>query len=113
MRLTIFNMPPPGEQFVFHQRDVGFDAGGVAVHEERDGAGRRQHGDLRVAIAMLPASLQRAVPAVARFFLQIIEFLARLNLLRRASRCSWMTPSMDSTLSFASGLATCAQRASR
>ena len=41
------------EEFVFHQRDVGFDAGRVAIHEERDGAGRGEHGDLRIAVAVL------------------------------------------------------------
>ena len=72
-----------GEQFVFHERDVGFDAGRVAIHQERNGAGRREHGDLRVAIAVLPALGQRAVPGLARLVLEIIEFLARLDCLRR------------------------------
>ena len=31
---------------VLHQRQVGLDAGGVAVHHEADGAGGRQHCDL-------------------------------------------------------------------
>jgi hypothetical protein len=46
-----------GEQLVFHQRDVGLDPGGVAIHQEADRAGRREHGDLRVAITVrLPTS---------------------------------------------------------
>ncbi len=47
---------------VLHQRQVGLDAGGVAVHHEADGAGGRQHGDLRVAVAVLLAVLQGFVP---------------------------------------------------
>ena len=53
-----------GEQFVFHQRDVGFDAGGVAVHQEGDGAGRREHGDLRVAVAVLLAAWRARGPSI-------------------------------------------------
>ena len=52
-----------GEQFVFHQRDVGLDPGRVAIHQERDRAGRREHGDLRVAITVLLPSSQRADPS--------------------------------------------------
>ena len=68
------------EQFVFHERDVGFDAGGVAIHEEGDGASRREHGDLGVAVAMLLTFGQGTIPAMAGFSLEIIEFGARLNL---------------------------------
>ena len=50
------------QQLVLHQRDVGLDAGRVAVHQEGDGAGGRQHGDLRVAIARCAAAFERAVP---------------------------------------------------
>ena len=49
---------------VLHQRQVRLDAGGVAVHHEADGAGGRQHRDLRVAIAELLAVLQSFVPGV-------------------------------------------------
>ena len=41
-----------GELLELDQREVGLDAGGVAIHDEADGAGRRDHRDLRVAIAM-------------------------------------------------------------
>jgi len=41
-----FQHAAAGEQFVFHERNVGFHAGGVAVHQERDRAGGREHGDL-------------------------------------------------------------------
>src|SRR6056297_3048137 len=46
-----------------HQPEVGFDPGGVAVHHQPDGAGRRQHGSLGVAVAVLAAELQCLVPA--------------------------------------------------
>ncbi len=51
-----------GELLELDQREVGLDAGGVAVHHEADGAGRRDHGRLRVAEAVLGAERQRAVP---------------------------------------------------
>ena len=67
------------EQFVFHQGDVGFHAGRVAVHEKGNRAGRREHRDLRVAKTRFPAAFQRAVPALAGFLFQIIKFRARLD----------------------------------
>ena len=36
------------EQLVFYERNVRFDSGGVAIHQETDCARRREHGDLRV-----------------------------------------------------------------
>ena len=47
-----FQHAAAGEQFVFYQRDVRFDAGRVAIHQETDRAGGRENGDLRVAITM-------------------------------------------------------------
>ena len=44
-----------GELLELHQREVGLDAGGVAIHDEADRAGRRDHGRLRVAVAVLLA----------------------------------------------------------
>ena len=41
---------------------VGLDAGGVAVHEEPDGARRRQHRGLRVAHAIGLGQVHRLVP---------------------------------------------------
>ena len=43
------------ELLVLDEGEVGLDAGGVAVHHEADGAGGREDGDLRVAIAVLLA----------------------------------------------------------
>ena len=51
-----------GELLEFHQREIRLDAGGVAIHHEADGAGRRHHGGLRVAVAMQFAEFQRLVP---------------------------------------------------
>ncbi len=67
------------QQFIFDQGDVRLDAGGVAVHEEGDGAGGGQDGDLGVAIAGFLAAFQGAVPAVARLVLEIGKFLAGMN----------------------------------
>ena len=51
-----------GELLELHQREVGLDAGGVAIHHQADGAGRRDHRHLRVAEAVRAAELERAVP---------------------------------------------------
>ena len=51
-----------GELLELDQREVGLDAGGVAIHHQADGAGRRDHRGLGVAIAMLLAEGQRQVP---------------------------------------------------
>ncbi len=53
---------------VLHQRQVGLDAGGVAIHHEADGARGRQHRDLRVAVAELLAVLQGFVPGALAGF---------------------------------------------
>ena len=44
------------------QREVRLDAGRVAVHQEGDRAGRREHRRLGVAVAVLLAELDRLVP---------------------------------------------------
>ena len=49
---------------VLHQRQIGFDAGGVAIHHEADGAGGREHGDLRILVAVLFAEGQRRRPRI-------------------------------------------------
>ena len=46
-------------------REVGLDAGGVAIHDQTDRAGRGDHGRLGVAVAMLLAELDGAVPGGA------------------------------------------------
>ncbi len=46
---------------VLDERDVRLDAGRIAIHHEGDGAGGREHGDLRVAVAVLLAELERLV----------------------------------------------------
>ncbi len=38
---------------VLHEREIRLNAGSIAIHHEADGAGRRQHSDLRVAEAVL------------------------------------------------------------
>ena len=96
-----------GEQLVFHQRDVGLDAGGVAIHEEADGAGGREHGDLRVAVAVLAGrSASARSQQSARLVLEVMRTRSLGWMSSTASRCSSMTSSMDSTLSLASGLST-------
>ena len=48
------------------QREVRLDAGGVAVHDQADRAGRRDHRGLGVAIAVGLAPLERLIPGRAR-----------------------------------------------
>ena len=64
-----FQHAAAGEELVFDQRDVGFDAGRIAIHQERNGAGRCEDGDLRVAVAVLaaPASAPSQVLRASSF----------------------------------------------
>ncbi len=48
------------------QREVGLDAGRVAVHQEADRPGRREHRRLRVAIAVAIALLDGLIPGGPR-----------------------------------------------
>ena len=59
-------VPAAGELLELHQGEIGLDAGGVAVHDQADGAGGRDHRRLRVAVAVLLAELHRAVPGALR-----------------------------------------------
>src|SRR3546814_12436269 len=51
-----------GELLELHDGEVGLDAGGVAVHHQADGAGRRDHRGLGIAEALSLAHLHRLVP---------------------------------------------------
>ena len=51
-----------GELLELDQGEVGLDAGGVAIHHQADGAGRRDDRDLRVAVAVLLAERERVAP---------------------------------------------------
>ena len=55
-----------GQLLEFYQREVGFDAGGIAVHDEADCAGGRDDRRLGIAIAMRFAQRDREVPGLAR-----------------------------------------------
>ena len=55
-----------GELLELHQREIGLDAGGVAIHQEADRAGRRDHGRLRVAEAI--GGAEAAAPRSRRAF---------------------------------------------
>ena len=54
-----------GELLEFDQREIGLDPGGVAIHHQADGAGRSDDGDLGIAVAVLLAELERAVPGAS------------------------------------------------
>ena len=51
-----------GQLLELHQREVGLDTGGVAVHHQPDGAGGRDDAGLGVAVAVLLAQLERMIP---------------------------------------------------
>ena len=51
-----------GELLELDQREIGLDAGGVAIHHQADRAGRRDDRDLRVAIAVR----SRRAPSASR-----------------------------------------------
>src|SRR5262249_4584599 len=54
-----------GELFELDQREIRLNAGGVAIHYEADGAGRRDHRDLRIAKAVLLAERKCAFPGAS------------------------------------------------
>ena len=51
-----------GQLLELDQGEIRFDSSGVAIHDQADGAGRRDHRGLRVSVAMGLAHLQRPVP---------------------------------------------------
>ena len=55
-------VPAAGELLEFHEREIGLDACRVAIHHETDRAGRRDDGDLRIAITMRLTEQDRLVP---------------------------------------------------
>src|SRR5579885_1791610 len=76
---------PAADQFlVLDQRDIGLDAGRVAIHHESDRAGGRNHGSLRIAIADGAPELQRVVPDVAGSLPQFQRHVLGLELFASA-----------------------------
>ncbi len=57
-----FEVAASSELLEFHQRKVRLDPRGVTIHHEADRAGWRDDGNLRVAVSVLFAKLQRIVP---------------------------------------------------
>ena len=55
---------------VLHQRQIGLDAGGVAIHHEADGAGGGQDCYLGVAVAVFFAVGEGFVPALFAGFVE-------------------------------------------
>ncbi len=73
------------ELLVLHQRDVGFDAGRVAIHHEADGAGRRQHGGLRVAVTEVFTELDGIVPRLLRAGVEVVRHVPGVDVLDRVA----------------------------
>ena len=91
---------------VLDESEIGFDAGGIAIHHEADGAGRREDGDLRIAVAMLLAMGESLVPAIAEASMSSLSWgvtngsaLVRdLPMLLTSARCMRMTSRKGSRL---------------
>ena len=77
------DQPAAHQLLVLHQGQVRLDARGVAIHHEADGAGGGQHGDLRVAVAVLHAAGQALIPGLLGRFPQILRNIARVDVLQR------------------------------
>ena len=67
------------ELLELHEREVGLDAGRVAVHDQADRAGGRDHGGLGVAVAVPLAQLERRVPRQARGAQQVLGAVGRVD----------------------------------
>ena len=59
-----FEITTACELLEFHQSEIGLNAGRVAIHDKADRAGRRDNGDLRIAIAVLLAQRKREIPGL-------------------------------------------------
>ena len=77
------HQPAADELLVLDERDVRLDAGRVAIHHEADRAGRREHGGLRVAVAVLLAELDALVPDVLRVLEEILRHVRLVDVLER------------------------------
>ena len=86
------HLPAADELLELHEREVGLDAGRVAVHEERDRPGRREHRRLRVAVAVHLAELDGLLPrARGRRRAAPSSGIAPSGIAYEASRCIRMT----------------------
>ncbi len=61
-----------GELLELDEREVGLDAGGVAVHQQADGAGGGDDSDLGVSEAVLLAEVQGFIPCADGAIQQVI-----------------------------------------
>ena len=57
-----FDHAAADQLLVFHQCQIGLDAGGVAIHHEANSASGREHRNLRIAVAVLLAVGEGIVP---------------------------------------------------
>ncbi len=56
-------IPSTGQLLELDQGKVRFDPGRIAIHDETDRTGRRDHGDLRVAVSVSGSEFQGAIPS--------------------------------------------------
>src|SRR5260370_6105049 len=74
-----------GEQLIFYERNVRFDPGGIAIHQEADRARWREHGYLCVAITVAVSYVSRCVPSLCGFLFQMGELFCVRDLVHRTS----------------------------
>ena len=67
------------EQLVLNQRDIRFDAGGVAIHQKRDGPGWSQHGHLCVPVTVLSPQRECLIPALLGRLPKAAELLRHVD----------------------------------
>ena len=83
------HLPAADQLLELDEREVGLDAGRVAVHQERDRAGGRQHGRLRVAVAVRSPSSTASSHAALGGVQQLgVRDRARRSRTRRRGACA-------------------------
>ncbi len=56
----------PGELLEFDQSEIGFDARGIAIHDQADSPRGRDHSSLSIAVAVRASKLIRTIPSSLR-----------------------------------------------
>src|SRR5262249_1493592 len=74
-----------GEKLVFYESNIGFNSGGIAIHQETDRAGGREDSYLCITVAMTISKIRCFVPGARCFFFQMRELLRIRDLVHRAA----------------------------
>src|SRR5690242_9074437 len=79
-----FEHAAAGQQLVFYEGYVRFDARRVAIHQKANRAGRREYSYLCVAVTMAFSSCRRVVPSLCCFLFQMRELFCIGDLMHSA-----------------------------